>query len=171
MVQHLKHGRTVLITLSAGALHVAVLAGNVAVGEVDIGNVVNNLAVGLLGHPLVEATVTSLHVEYGDVPFFGRDGAQAAVGIAQHQHGIGIDGLEQWVNLNEYLANGGRGAIAGGIEVVVGWAYAHIIVKNLVQLVVVVLPGMDVICSMAGLWSGWPLHATGGLSRDAYQQR
>ena len=60
--------------------------------SVHIGDDVHNTAVGLLGQALVLAAVAGLHVKDGDVQALGPDDAQAAVGIAQHQHGIGLGG-------------------------------------------------------------------------------
>lgn len=44
------------------------------VGQVHVGDDVDDAAVGLLGQALVLAAVARLHVEDGDVQAFGRDG-------------------------------------------------------------------------------------------------
>ena len=74
---------------AAGVLEVA--AGVLGVGQVDVGDHVDDAAVGLLGQALVLAAVARLHVEDGDVQALGRDGGQAAVGVAQDQQRVGLD--------------------------------------------------------------------------------
>ena len=73
---------------AAGVLEVA--AGVLGVGQVDVGDHVDDAAVGLLGQALVLAAVARLHVEDGDVQALGRDGGQAAVGVAQDQQRVGL---------------------------------------------------------------------------------
>ena len=73
---------------AAGVLEVA--TGVLGVGQVDVGDHVDDAAVGLLGQALVLAAVARLHVEDGDVEPLGRDGGQAAVGVAQDQQRVGL---------------------------------------------------------------------------------
>ena len=65
---------------AAGVLEVA--AGVLGVGQVDVGDHVDDAAVGLLGQALVLAAVARLHMEDGDVQALCGDGRQAAVGVA-----------------------------------------------------------------------------------------
>ena len=76
-----------------------VFAGDVAVGHVDVADVVDDLAVDLLGHALVEAAVAGLHVEDGDLPALGRDGGQAAIRVAEDRTRVGLDLAEHAIDL------------------------------------------------------------------------
>lgn len=77
------------------------------VGQVDVGDHVDDAAVGLLGQALVLAAVARLHVEDGDMQALGRDRGQAAVGVAQDQQRVGLD-------LDHELV-GGRDDVADGL--------------------------------------------------------
>ena len=52
-------------------------------------DVVDDPAVDLLGHALVEAAVAGLHVEDRDLAALGGDRREAAVGVAEDQQGVG----------------------------------------------------------------------------------
>ena len=89
--QDLGHGRAGdvgALGRAAGVLEVA--AGVLGVGQVDVGDHVDDAAVGLLGQALVLAAVARLHVEDRDVKPLGRDGGQAAVGVTKDQQGVGL---------------------------------------------------------------------------------
>jgi len=99
VVQHLKHGAAGFDDAVGGeAFAQQIFAGNAAVSEVDVGDVVNDFSVGFFGYALVEAAVAGFHVEDGDVALLGGDGAETAVGISQNQKGIGLDFFEKWVD-------------------------------------------------------------------------
>ena len=50
-------------------------AGNVAVSQIHVAQMVHDTAIDLLRNPLVETTVTGFHVEDRDVSSLGGDGA------------------------------------------------------------------------------------------------
>ena len=58
------------------------------VGEVEVGDVVDEAAVGLLRHVLVEAAVAGLHVVDGHPHPLGHHRGDAGVGVAEHQHRV-----------------------------------------------------------------------------------
>ena len=66
-----------------------VAPGVLGVDEVEVGHVVDEAPVGLLGHVLVEAAVAGLHVVDGDPHALRHDGGDAAVGVAEHEDGVG----------------------------------------------------------------------------------
>ncbi len=113
-----------------------------AVGHVHVGDDVHNAAVGLLGQALVLAPVASLHVEDGDVQALGANDAQAAVGVAQHQHGIGLGGDHQLVALGNDIAHGLAQVIAHGLHIDVGIGQLEVLEEHSVEVVIIVLAGV-----------------------------
>jgi len=111
-----------------------------AVGHVDVGDDVHDAAVGLLGQALVFAAVAGLHVEDGDVQALGTNDAQAAVGVAQHQHGIGLGGDHQLVALGNDVAHGLAQVVAHSLHVDVRIPEFEVPEEHSVEVVVVVLP-------------------------------
>jgi hypothetical protein len=106
--------------------------------------VVHDAPVGLFGHPHVETAVTGFHVKDRNFPALGGDYRQAAVGIPQHQHGLGLHLGQHLVHPNDEIADGVRraGGIGCTVEEVVGFAHPQVVKENLVQLVIVVLAGV-----------------------------
>ena len=72
----------------------------------------------------------------------GPDDAQAAVGVAQHQHGIGLGGHHQLVALGNDVAHGLAQVTAHGLHVYVGIGQLEVLEEHSVEVVVVVLPRM-----------------------------
>ena len=119
--QHLRHGRSGDVGALRGAAGVLeVAAGVLGVCQVDVGDHVDDAAVGLLGQALVLAAVARLHVEDGDVQALGRDGGQAAVGVAQDQEGVGLDLDHEPVARGDDVAHGLSQVGAHGVQVDVG---------------------------------------------------
>ena len=110
--------------------------------SVHVGDDVHNAAVGLLGQALVLAPVAGLHVEDGDVQALGPDDAEAAVGVAQHQHGIGLGGDHQLVALGNDVAHGLAQVTAHGLHVDVRIGQLEVLEEHPIEVVVVVLPRM-----------------------------
>ena len=125
---------------AAGVLEVA--AGVLGIGQVDVGDHVDDAAVGLLGQALVLAAVACLHVEDGDVQALCRDGGQAAVGVAQDQQRVGLDLDHQLVRGRDDVAHGLSKVGAHGVQVDVGVGKLQVAEEDAVQGVVVVLPGV-----------------------------
>ena len=141
--QDLGHGRARDVGALRGAAGVLqVAAGVLGVGQVDVGDHVDDAAVGLLGQALVLAAVAGLHVEDGDVQALGRDGGQAAVGVAQDQQRVGLDLDHQPVARGDDVAHGLAQVGAHGVEVDVGVGELQVAEEDAVERVVVVLPGV-----------------------------
>ena len=141
--QDLGHGRACDVGALRGAAGVLeVAAGVLGVGQVDVGDHVDDAAVGLLGQALVLAAVAGLHVEDGDVQALGRDGGQAAVGVAQDQQRVGLDLDHQPVARGDDVAHGLAQVGAHGVEVDVGVGELQVAEEDAVERVVVVLPGV-----------------------------
>ena len=142
-MQHLSHGRTgdVHALLGQSAL-VQVLARMLGVGEVDVGDDVDDAAVGLFGQALVLASVARLHVEDGDVETFCADHRQARVGVAQHKHGVGTRGCHQLVRRVDDVAAGGAEVVTDGVEIHFGLGKTQVAEEDAIEVVVVVLARM-----------------------------
>ena len=141
--QDLGHGRAGdvgALRCAAGVLEVA--AGVLGVGQVDVGDHVDDAAVGLLGQALVLAAVARLHVEDGDVQALGRDGGQAAVGVAQDQQGVRLNLHHELVAPRDDVAHGLAQVGAHGVQVDVGVVQRQVAEEYAVERVVVVLPGV-----------------------------
>ena len=141
--QDLGHGRARDVGALRGAAGVLeVAAGVLGVGQVDVGDHVDDAAVGLLGQALVLAAVAGLHVEDGDVQTLGRDGGQAAVGVAQDQKGVGLDLDHEPVARGDDVAHGLAQVGAHGVQVDVGVGERQVAEEDAVESVVVVLAGV-----------------------------
>lgn len=141
--QDLGHGRARdvgALGCAAGVLEVA--AGVLGVGKVDVGDHVDDAAVGLLGQALVLAAVARLHVEDGDVQALGRDGGQAAVGVAQDQQRVGLHLHYELVARGDDVAHGLAQVGAHGVQVDVRVGKLQVAEEDAVERVVVVLPGV-----------------------------
>lgn len=140
----LRHGRSGDVGALGGAAGVLeVAAGVLGVGQVDVGDHVDDAAVGLLGQALVLAAVARLHVEDGDMQALGRDGGQAAVGVAQDQQRVGLDLGHQFVARGDDVAHGLAQVGAHGVQVDVRVGKLQIAEEDAVERVVVVLPGVS----------------------------
>ena len=141
--QDLRHGRSGDVGALRGAAGVLqVAAGVLGVGQVDVGDHVDDAAVGLLGQALVLAAVAGLHVEDGDVQALGRDGRQAAVGVAQDQEGVGLHLDHQLVRGRDDVAHRLAQVRANGVQVDVGVVQRQVAEEDAVERIVVVLPGV-----------------------------
>lgn len=141
--QDLGHGRARhvgALRRAAGVLQVA--AGVLGVGQVDVGDHVDDAAVGLLGQALVLAAVARLHVEDGDVQALGRDGGQAAVGVAQDEQRVGLDLYHEPIARGDDVAHGLSQVGAHGVQVDVGVVERQVAEEDAVERVVVVLPSV-----------------------------
>ena len=141
--KHLGHGRARDVGALGGAAGVLeVAAGVLGVGQVDVGDHVDDAAVGLLWQALVLAAVARLHVEDGDVQALGRDGGQAAVGVAQDQQRVGPHLDHELVARGDDVAHGLAQVGAHGVQVDVRVVQRQVSEEDAVQGVVVVLPGV-----------------------------
>ena len=144
MVQHLEHR-------AAGLDHPVrrqpfpqqVLAGDVAICQVDVCNMIDDLAVGLLRHPLIEASVSRLHVKDRDLSSLGRNCRQAAVGIAEDQERLRLRLRQHRIELDDSVADGLRGVGACGVQEMVRLADLQVGEEDLVQFIIEVLAGVD----------------------------
>ena len=83
-----------------------------------------------------------LHVEDGDVEPLGRDGGQAAVGVAQDQQRVGPHLHHQLIARGDDVAHGLAQVRAHGVQVDVRVVELQVAEEDAVERVVVVLPGV-----------------------------
>ena len=144
MVQHLEHGAAGFDdAVRRQSLAEQIVPRDVAVGHVDVRDVIDDLAVGLFRNALVEAAVPGLHVENRDVTFLGGDRTQAGVGVAQHQERVGAHLFQHRVDLDQDLPGRLRRVRACGVQKEIGLAQSEILEEDLVQFVVIILPRVD----------------------------
>ena len=72
----------------------------------------------------------------------GADDGQAAVGIAQHQHGVRLDGDHQLVALGDDVAHRFAQIRAHGVHIDLGVCQLQIVEEYAVEVVVIVLAGV-----------------------------
>ena len=82
-----------------------IFARDLAVSQVDVCDMIDDAAIDFLGHALVEATISCLHVEGRNLASLRRDEREAAVGVAQDEYCIGAQLGEQLVGCDDDLAN------------------------------------------------------------------
>ena len=141
--QDLGHGRARDVGALRGAAGVLeVAAGVLGVCQVDVGDHVDDAAVGLLGQALVLAAVARLHVEDGDVQSLGRDGGQAAVGVAQDQQRVGLHLHHQLVARGDDVTDRLAQVGSHGVQVDVRVVQRQVAEEDAVERIVVVLPGV-----------------------------
>ena len=116
-----------------------VTPGMLGVGQVDVADVINDAAVDFLRHALVETAVAGLHVKHGNLAPLGGNGRKGAVGVPQHEHGVGLFLREHLVGFGDDITNGFGQRGARGFQKIIGLPQFEIPEKNPVQFVVVVL--------------------------------
>ena len=142
--QDLGHGAARHVGALGGAARVLeVAAGVLGVGQVHVGDDVDDAAVGLLGQALVLAAVAGLHVEDGDVQALGRDGREARVRVAQDEQGVGLHLRHELVGGGDDVAHRLAQVGAHGVQVHVGVGQLQVAEEDAVERVVVVLPGVS----------------------------
>ena len=111
--------------------------------QVDVGEVIKHLAVQLLRHPLVEAAIARLEMKDRDLAALGRQDRETGIGVPVQQQRVGPLRGEHLVAFLDDPRDGLRGIGSGRVQEMVRLADFQVVEENLVQLVVVVLPGMD----------------------------
>ena len=143
LMKHLGHGRAGDVGALLGQAAVGqVTAGVLGVAEVDVGDDVDNAAVGLFGQALVLAAVAGLHMEDGDVQALGSDGAQARVGVAEDEQRVGPDVGHQLVGAVDDVADCSAEVVTDGIHVYLRVGEFKVLEEHAVEVVVVVLAGV-----------------------------
>ena len=80
-----------------------VRAGDLGVGQVNVGSMVDDTAIDLLWDPAVEASVPRLHVEDGNLPTLGCDRRQTTIRVSQKEDRIGTPLREKSIHGHDHL--------------------------------------------------------------------
>lgn len=142
-VQDLCHGRAGHIgPLFGQAALGQIAAGVLGVGHVHVGDDVNKAAVRLLGQAFVLAAVARFHMENRDMQALGTDHGQAAVGVAQYEDGIGLDGCHELIGTSDDIAHSGAEVRSHCIQIDLWRSEAQVMEEYAIEVVVVVLSCM-----------------------------
>ncbi len=118
-------------------------AGMLAMGHVDVAQMIDDAAVDLLRDTEIEATVAGLKMEDRDAAALRRDHRKAGIGVAVDQHRIGPDGLEQAVAPPDDFGDGVGGTRSRSGEPVVRAPNFELVEEYVAQSGLIVLAGMD----------------------------
>ena len=120
-----------------------ILARDRRVRQVHVGEMIDHAPVDLLRHPLVERSIARLHVKHRNAQPLRRQRGEAAVGVAEHEQRAGPPLAQQPIHGDDHLSDRlGRGR-ARRVERDVGRADAELAEEDAVELVAVVLSGVD----------------------------
>ncbi|MCY1437591.1 hypothetical protein D9M71_537580 [compost metagenome] len=143
MRKHLEHRATGLDHhVRRKPLAKQVIPGDGAIGQVDVGSMVDNSPVDLFRHTHVKAAIARFHVESRNLAALGRNDGHAAVSVPQHQQCLGLDLSQHAIDGNDHIANGFRAGGTSCVEEVVGFANTQILEEDLIELIIVVLAGV-----------------------------
>src|SRR5262245_59905714 len=120
-----------------------VFTRNGRISQINVGHMVDDSAVDFFGHPLVEATVTCLNVENRHLAALRSDSGETAIGIAEHQECVESVLAEKPIDFDDDLSDRLGGAVTRRPEKHIGCSDFEIVEKNVVELRVIILTGMD----------------------------
>ena len=120
-----------------------VLAVIAVVRQQDVADVIDQDAVALFRHAAVPCPQSRFHVENLDAAMRRRQHAEAAIGVAQDQQGIGLHLFHQGVRLADDV--GHFRPVAGGVDIqlIVGLAQLQVLEEEVAKLGREVLPGVN----------------------------
>ena len=143
LVEHFCHWRTGDIgAFARESAFGKIPAGMLRISEIDIRDDIDYSAVGLLGEAFVLASVACFHVEDRDGQTLCANDAQAGVGIAKHENGIGFRCHHEFVRGVDDIATGGAKVIAYGIHIYLRVCKLEVVEEYAIEVVIVVLTRM-----------------------------
>ena len=120
-----------------------VFAGDAGIGQVDIADVIDDSPVDFLGNTLIEAAIACFHVKNWNLATLGGDGCQATVCVAQQQDCVRFDLGQSLIGAGDNEADGFSRGLTCRFQEVVGLPNLQIVEKNLIQFVIIILPGVN----------------------------
>ena len=143
LVEHFCHRRTGDIGAFAWeSAFGKIPAGMLRISEIDIRDDIDYSAVCLLGEAFVLASVACFHVEDRDMQSLSANDAQAGVGVAKYENGIGFRCHHELVRGIDDIATGGAKVIAYGIHIYLRVCKLEVVEEDAIEVVVVVLTRM-----------------------------
>ncbi len=143
MVQHLPHvGARLDDGLWPNALGDQVTPCVFGQHKIDVAQVIQYLAVQFFRHTLVEAAIARFHMEHRNLASLGRDHREAGVCVAIQENGVRLFQRHDRVGALDHTGYGLCSVLSGGLEEVVRLADAEVLEEDVVEFVVVVLPGV-----------------------------
>ena len=142
------------------------------IAHVDIGGDINDSADYLLRKVLVLTTVTCLHVEDRYLEALCGNNGEAWVGIAKDDDGIRLNLYHEVVSLGDDIAHGLANVLADYSEVVVGFAKAEVFEEDFIEVVIVVLAGVNqnvIKIFICFLYDGWHFDYLWAGAHDSHQ--
>ena len=112
------------------------------IAHIHVGYYIHNAAVCLLGQTLVKASVACLHVEHRYMQSLCANDRQARICVPQNKHCIRFFLFHKLVRLCDYIPHGFAQIFAHRVQVVIGSTQTQIIKKDLIQSIIVILPGV-----------------------------
>ena len=110
--------------------------------HVHIADDVNNPAVGLLWQALILTTITSLHVEDGNMQALGTNYAQATVGITQYQYSIRLGFNHHLIGFVDDVTHRRTKVITYSFHIDIRISQLQILKEHPIEVIVIVLPSM-----------------------------
>ena len=107
------------------------------VTHIDIGNDIDDPAVGLFRQTFVKTPVPRFHMEDRDMQALCTDDAQTAVGIAKHQDSVRPDFDHQLVRLFNDVADRGAEVITDRFQIMIRLSQTQIFEKDAVEFIVI----------------------------------
>src|SRR3990172_12651297 len=129
-------------SMSRDALAQQVHATAFGVWHQNVARMVDDSAVDLFGHTVVEAAVASFHMVDGYGVALGYDCGKPAVGIAENQELVGFDIADYPLEFGDNACNTLAGACAADTHKFVGSTHAELGEKDVVQAFVEILSSM-----------------------------
>ena len=142
-VKHFRHGRTRNVRAFFRKSAIGKISSRMfAIRHVDVGNYIDDSAVGLLGQTLVLATVSRFHVENGDVQPLRRNRRKAGIGVAKNEQCVGFYGVHQLIGAVNDVSNRRAEVVAHRVHIHFGIGKFQVFKEHAVQVIVVILPRM-----------------------------
>lgn len=113
------------------------------IGHQDVATMIDDATVHFLGHSVIKASVASLHVIDGNPHTLGHDRGKGAVGIPQDEQTICFRLLQDFFALCKYSSHLFHGTFRLALQDEVRHSQAQIFEKNLIQISIEILSGMD----------------------------
>src|SRR5690348_11757906 len=111
----------------------------VAVGQVDVADMVNDLSIEFFGDSLIETAVPRLHVKYRNLQALGHDRRQATIRIPENKERIRLFLTHHIVRMSQDIAQRLTQTVGDDIEKMIRLPDLELFEKNLIEIVVMVL--------------------------------